>query len=393
MSGPSIPHARPRLNVTVARDLETLEPFAEQWNALASAAPQQLPMLSHAWVSAFLEHRVPAGQTWFCVLVRDAEGSLVGVLPLLADSKGRSFCECTVLRTPHDDHTLSGDLLVAQGRGGEVLPALLGGAFAACRGPRYIEFARIPETSGTLAELRDASVALPVTKEFRGIGAFLRVEGSFQDYRADLSRNFRSNLNKAARKLERLPDVQIEFLRGAQATEQQLPRFTKVEDASWKGRAGSAIARSPELIAFYETLTRNLSAAGWLQWHFVHANGQTIAGNLAIKCDRSVVVWKLGYDETYAKCSPGSLLFQALVEAVASTGECSQIDLMTDMPWYDNWRMEKRPYYDLRVYPRRPAALLCFFAPKVLRLLLRTVPGVLPAVHFVRRLLGRVADP
>lgn len=390
MSGPSTAHARPRLTVTVARDLETLEPYAEQWNALASAAPQHVPMLSHAWVAAFLEHRVPEGQTWFCVLASDAAGELVAVMPLVVSSDRKWLLTRTVLRAPSDEHTASGDLLVARGRENDAVPALFHAAFAACRGPRYIMFGHIPETSATLAAMCEgARSALPVTQESCGVGAYLGVEGNFADYRASLSGNFRSNLNKATRKLGRLSGVKIKFLRGAEATHEDLERFTQVEDASWKGRAGTAIAQSPDLVAFYDTLTRNLAAAGWLEWHFVEADGKTIAGNLAIRCNDALVIWKLGYDDTYAKCSPGSLLFESLAEAVMSTDECSEIDLMTDMPWYDNWRMKKRAYFELRVYPRRPAALLFAFAPKAIKLFVRTIPGVLPAVRFVRQRLRR----
>lgn len=374
-----------RFEVTVVGDLEALGRYAEQWDRLAAEAPRPAPMLSCAWVSAFLEHRVPEGQTWKCAFATDGDGNLLGVLPfLISTSKGWLF-EHTVLRAPRDEHTGTGDLLVAEGREDEVAPALLRAALGSCRGPRYIEFDRIPENFGTLAAFEGGtSLPFPVTNEFRSVGAFLQVGDDFDGYRAGLSGNFRSNLNKAARKLEQLDGVSFEFLQGADAGPEHLSRFMRVEDASWKGREGTAIARSQELISFYETLTRHLAEAGWLQWHFLEADGKTIAGNLAIECGDTIVVWKLGYDEAYRKCSPGSLLFEALVRTATASRQCSEINLMTDMPWYDNWQMEKRRYFRLRVYPRRPAALLTAYLPRALALFAREIPGLRPAVRRVR---------
>src|SRR5215216_6204435 len=67
------------LRVEIVRDIASLESHAAAWNRLALAASQRLPMLSHAWIAAYLAHRLAPGETWCCALAYDAD-SLVGVL-------------------------------------------------------------------------------------------------------------------------------------------------------------------------------------------------------------------------------------------------------------------------------------------------------------------------
>src|SRR5437868_5595195 len=112
------------IEVLTVRTLADLEVYGEEWNRLATAARQQLPMLSYAWVSAYLSHRVLPEESWFCLLARE-HGRLIGVLPLVASPRrllGRQGC---VLRTPRDEHTLTGDLVAAPGREQEVARTLV----------------------------------------------------------------------------------------------------------------------------------------------------------------------------------------------------------------------------------------------------------------------------
>ena len=45
-----------QIQVITVTSLDALVPYAEQWDQLALQAPQRLPMLSSAWVMAYLEH-------------------------------------------------------------------------------------------------------------------------------------------------------------------------------------------------------------------------------------------------------------------------------------------------------------------------------------------------
>lgn len=329
--------------------LTALEPYADAWNRLCLIASQQNPVLSHAWVATHLEHRLQPQTTWCCFLAWSG-GQLVGVLPLIAQVRRMVGRRYQILTTPTDGHTYTGDALAMPGREQDVIPALL--AEAARRFPHhlYIELPRVTETS---VERTLSSSNRKATVQPAGRGHYLPIQGSFDQYRASLSRRFRSELNHKANKLRKLPGLSVRFLSGAAASPELLPRFMEVEARSWKGAEGTAILSSPELVAFYQTLTRRLAAAGWLEWHLLNVGERTIAANLAVRFNSTVVVWKLGYDAEYAKCSPGNMLFEHLVKHAYDSGNISEINLLTDYAWYKQWRMQPRSYLRVRIYPPR----------------------------------------
>lgn len=343
------------IKTEVLDTVQALEPFVDEWNQLCLEAPQQTPFLSHAWIASYLAHLVGPSESWFCIIAREAE-RLVGVLPLIVTPLRVAGQQQFVLRAPADPHIPTGDALVKPGRENAVLSALISAAARHYPKHLYIDLSRVPDSSGSVSVCTHGIKGCKTMTYPMGRGAYLPIRGSFEEYRASLSSNFRSNLNKSASKLSKLPNVTEQFLTGRAATEAMLPRFMEVEAKSWKGRAGTAILKSNELVEFYTTLCRRLSAAGWLEWHFLNTGDQTIAANLAIRMNSTVHVWKLGYDDDFAKCSPGGMLFERLVKRAYTSGEIAELSLLTDHAWYDRWQMQWRQYYGVRLYPAQARA-------------------------------------
>ena len=166
----------------------------------------------------------------------------------------------------------------------------------------------------------------------------------------------------------------------------------KVEAAGWKSRAGSAILMSPKLIAFYQALTSRLADRGKLEWHFLSAEEKTIAAHLAVRCGRSLVLWKIGYDEEFAQCAPGSILLKHTIKRAFESGEIDEVNLVTNQSWHSNWKPHQRPYYDLWIYPLRPLPVIVGGLPKQSRIVLRRVPILRSVVRAVGRVLRGSAE-
>lgn len=368
------------LRVVLVERLDDLRAHAAAWNALAFDAPPRIPTSSYAWVSAHLEHSLEEQESWRCLFAYAGEDRLVGVLPLVAGGRR--------LRTPHGGHTIAvGPLLAPGDEAAAVLDALLRAAWASEPRANGIEVADVVASAPFVEQLKGHR-HLVLT---RRPGAYLRVDGDQAQYQASLSKNFRSNQKKAANKLKKLAGVKTAFLTGEDASSAQLPEFAPVEASGWKGRESSAIQASPRHMAFYTTLADRLAEAGWLEWHFLRAEGQAIAANLAVRFNRSVLVWKLAYDEAHKRCSPGGMLFQALVDRTFPDPEIDEINLLTDAPWYSNWRMEKREFLRVRVYRQRLRSMLLRYLPDVLVARARRSPALRKAVWTVRRWLNRRA--
>lgn len=345
------------LRIAAIDRIDELARHADAWNALAYEVPPRLPTSSHAWVSTYLEHSLKAHQTWCCIVAYDGD-RLVGVLPLIV-SRGIKAA-VTWLHTPMDGHIIAVSPLLHPGEEPEILKALLDRAWTSYPNTVSIEMRDVAANTSLLAWAQEYWHLQIGSRS----GRYLRVDGDQDQYQASLSRNFRSNQRKAENKLRRLAGVEVAFVTGSDASSAQLAEFIPVEAAGWKGRDGTAIQNASALIAFYTTLTTRLAEAGWLEWHFLRAEGKVIAANLAVRFNRSIIVWKLGYDEGYRHCSPGGMLFQSLLDRAFADPDIDEVNLLTDASWYDNWKMEERTYHRIRFYRRqRPLSVLLGMVP------------------------------
>jgi hypothetical protein len=192
-----------------------------------------------------------------------------------------------------------------------------------------------------------------VIPRLSGRGSLVPTTGRYQDFEATLPRNFRRNTGKAARRAERDHSMAFQVFAGAEAQNpEHLERFMRVENSGWKGAAGTATARSPDLVAFYQTLTQRLAQRGWLEWHTLELDGDLAACHLAVRMGGAVAVAKIAYDEGYARYGPGNLLFRELLVRSFDDPAVEEVNCITDMRWHKNWGMPVVGYADISVSSR-----------------------------------------
>ena len=364
--------------------LDALAPHREAWDELALAAPQGLPMLSHAWVSAFLLHRVAAPATWRVLLAFRGD-ELVGVLPLVRTPHEQLGGNRPRLRLPRDLHTRSGDAVLAAGVEHEALSAMI--AEARRLEPRLfsIDFSGVREGSPTIAALAAGTAKVTALDAPDERGSYVAVAGTMDEFRATLGDNFRRNLKKAGNRFEREPGAGVRLLSGPSAHPALLDDFLALEAAGWKGAEGTAIAADPSLVAFYRTLVSNLAAKGWLEWHFLDIGGKPAAAHLAVRFGRALVLLKIAYDESHSRLGPGNLLFERVLLHAFEGKEVDEVNCTTDMPWHRNWEMPQSAYHDLSVFPRSPLSILMGVVHARLKAAAKKIPGLVPLVRATRK--------
>ncbi|MCC7138497.1 MAG: GNAT family N-acetyltransferase [Planctomycetes bacterium] len=355
------------------------------WDALALEAPARLPMLGPTWVDAYARHRLDDGET-LRVHVTTSGPRVVGVLPVV-EAPSRLGAR---LRAPHDGHTRAGDLLVAADAPAADAASIVRAAFGAVPGARALTLCGVRDGSRTPAALAAARLDATVVEADDGRGSFVDVREPLAALRARLPDNFRRNVRKAGNRLAREAGVAFRFLEGAQATPDGLAAFLGVEASGWKGRAGTAIAADPRLVAFYRALAEGFHREGRLEWHRLEIGGEVAAVHFAVRWGRSLVLAKIAYDERFARLGPGNLLFERLLERETQAGRADEVNCLTDMPWHRHWAMPQAAYRRLTVVPRRALAWATVAAPAGLREAAKRVP-LLRTI--VRRLRGEPARP
>src|SRR4029079_14801308 len=134
-----------------------------------------------------------------------------------------------------------------------------------------------------------------------------------------LSSNWRSSLRRGRRKAEELGSVHFQVTAPKPSElPKMLSEMFRVEAANWKGKKGSALLNDSHRRQFYEQYAGTACEKGILRMGFMTIEGRIVATQLAVESRGGFWLLKVGYDETYAKCSPGNLLLvETLKYAVA----------------------------------------------------------------------------
>ncbi len=313
-------------------DADALEHTAPAWDELASSLPS--PMQQRAWVRAALE--LPGLRLQAFSL---EDGSAVA--PLEARQGRLESATVSRLYEPVDLLWSSDEAL---GRLADEL-ARLG---------RPLLLRRVPADSPSLAALEAAfgrralvavrhSPALPVLDLVRG-----------QDPEALLNSGRRSDLRRARRLAARGGEVETEFLSPSPANVRDvLSVALGVEVRSWKGRSGTALAQDRVRLPFYTRYALEQAEAGSLRVAFLRIAGRPVAMQIAVERAQRLWLLKIGYDEAYARCSPGQLLL--LEVARRSVGDdLEAVEFLgSEAPWTRAWTRRERPCVAAAFYPRR----------------------------------------
>ena len=153
-----------------------------------------------------------------------------------------------------------------------------------------------------------------------------------------LSSSRRSLLRRMRRRAEQIGAVTWEVATPERSTlTPLLEEAFRVEAASWKGRDGTALAMSPVKRKFYELYAAAACDDGILRLCFLRIGGRSAAMQIAVETKGGFWLLKIGYDEEFAPCSPGSLLIEETVRYSAARGLASYEFLGSVAEWTRMW--------------------------------------------------------
>ncbi len=114
--------------------------------------------------------------------------------------------------------------------------------------------------------------------------------------------------------LSRLGTVTHSVARQPEEVRLRMEEFLALEASGWKGRQRTAIVMDRYRAAFAREAITNLAQADAVRIHTIDLDGVAIASMVVFLMGGEAYTWKTGYDETYARYSPGKLLLSELTE-------------------------------------------------------------------------------
>jgi CelD/BcsL family acetyltransferase involved in cellulose biosynthesis len=151
----------------------------------------------------------------------------------------------------------------------------------------------------------------------------------------------RKELRRQRKRLAEAGALVSDIVRAPAAMTAALGDFLRLEAAGWKGRAGTAARADDRIRAFMESAVTGLARDGKAQIARLSAGGTPIAAIVTLRSGTTAWCWKIAYDESYARFSPGVLLLLEATQALLDDPEIAGADscATADHPMIDHiWR-------------------------------------------------------
>jgi CelD/BcsL family acetyltransferase involved in cellulose biosynthesis len=282
--------------------------MADSWRDRAAAAGNAF--LTPEWLSSYLA-AVPDAQP-FVIAAADS------VLPLVRRGSDLRFPASSL-----------GDQfgLLGAADDGPVLDATCRELVAAASDWRVATLDRVDAAwAGELAQsLRRAGARLVVTDTAR-LPTVDLAGLSWEDYLGGRSRNFRADLKRKERALEREHRVEFVEIRDPDAVTAALETHFELHELRWP--TPSRHARRGETIrAFHRAFAGRAAERGWLRLWQLRADGRPIATWYGWNLGGRYSYYQAGLDPSWARFSPGTLLLARTIRAAVEEG-CSAYEFL-----------------------------------------------------------------
>jgi CelD/BcsL family acetyltransferase involved in cellulose biosynthesis/SAM-dependent methyltransferase len=331
--------------VEIVRSLAELESLRPEWERLAGDSAE--PMQTFAWTLA-AARTLHANDGLHIVVVRRG-AQLAALAPLVEVARdGRRSLEFAGSFHLYEPVRLLAESAEAR--------AALCQAIAAQRLPMLLQ--RLdpgPWTQSLRAAARGRCAVLEVPSK-----PCLRVEFA-ADAASDapqLSGPRAALLRRKRRQLEKSGAVLLESIVPAPAdVERVLREAFEVEARSWKGAEGSAVLQQPAMFEFFCELGRYYAARGALLVRRLRAGAEVAAVHVAVVDDQRCFELKIGFDDKFARQSPGVLLTLDCLQDGVRRGLRAHEFLGSAADWQEPFATAERPLRNLALYPHNARGL------------------------------------
>jgi CelD/BcsL family acetyltransferase involved in cellulose biosynthesis len=321
-----------------SRPLTELAAFVDEWRALATQALQ--PNIFYQ--AEFALAAAPVfGRGVAAVLVWSAAGRLLGFFPSRTESRRYGVLAARVGWT--HPYAPLGVPLVDRENATAVIAAWLDHLGRDPKGPRLLLLPMLSEgrfaaaLHSVLSENASRSAAFDRRRR-----ALLAPGNERADYlqRAGSPKR-RKEIRRLRHRLEDLGPVSHVAATSPDEIAAAMDEFLRLEASGWKGAVGTAAALKPEISRFLEAAVSALAASGKARADLLLVGDRPIAAAITLLSGDTAWCWKIAYDESFARYSPGLQLLLELSGDLLAIDSLAQADscAVPDHPMIDPiWR-------------------------------------------------------
>ncbi|MFV1965963.1 MAG: GNAT family N-acetyltransferase [Pirellulaceae bacterium] len=373
------------MNVQRVANEDQLTALAPEWDCLAHGVPFRRWDWVRSWWRTYSSHR-----ELFVLTVRDERGQLVGIAPWYTEKSG---AQGRILAFLGSGEVCSDYLTVLSTKEHETVVAQavadwLSAAAHAVDGTSENRWDLL-ELEGVLAEdsvvrslldhMADGGCAVHRREEDRCWRIIL--PDSLQGFLARLSKSRAKQARRLLDELEHNKGLVFQKAGCEQDPERGLDILIDLHQRRRQSLGQPGCFACKQFTEFVRDSARRLHAAGELELCWLELNGHPVAIDLNVVTDEAIYAYQSGIEPDALDCSPGHLLFMAVIrDAIASNRRIYDF-LRGDEAYKSHWRGESVPLIRVRVIPARAVPRLrhgVWLAGVTMKNLLktgRTTPG------------------
>lgn len=335
------------LSSTLVEEASGLEPLRAEWDALAVLAGA--PFSTPAWVEAWWRHLAPERARLAVVAIHDG-AELIGLAPFYATRR----LGVTELRLLSGGLASRLEILAKPGREHEAAEEISSTLAALADPPGIIHWESVDAASKWPEWI---SAGWPSGREHRLVEESTRSapvvllgQGSYDEWLAGKSRNFRSQMRRHRRSIEEKGGRFRTSDRSSLSSD--LEAFSRLHSARWEERGGSR-AVNAGVMAMLEEVGADLIDSGRLRIWLIEGTGEeVVSAQVFLAAGGNLAYWNGGFDEGWSEHSPGIVAILAALGDAIERGD-KMLDLGGGEARYkERMADEDRPVAWRTSYPR-----------------------------------------
>jgi CelD/BcsL family acetyltransferase involved in cellulose biosynthesis len=308
------PASSGRFTVIPLQSAEDLRPHVDAWDDLAREALEP-NVFYESWFLLPAVRAFGAGQRLLFALVFEHLANtetprLAGFFPLV-QGRGYKGLPVRLLAAWHHPYSVLGAPLVRPGSASDVLATFLDWAGQPAQGCGLVNLPLFPGQGPVYQALIEhcrQEARLSHVDEIHGRALFLP-RGDAAAYRAQaLSGHHNREFRRQERGLAKLGRLEYRLLEQEEEVATWTEDFLRLEASGWKGKTGTAFACREADRDFLRAILAAARARGRLVMLGLFLDGRPIALKCNLRAGDGAFAFKIAFDETLAKYSPGVLL-------------------------------------------------------------------------------------
>lgn len=314
------------LNVVTATTTEQFQSLRDEWDGLLSRSPSANPFLTWEWLFSWWEVYGERDELRL-ITVRDEQGQLVGLAPLRVSTR-RIGCVVPVRKL---EFVASGeacsdylDFIIDDRRRQSALDAILGHLEKTKDDWDVAEFEDMPSPSPLIPALQARALrnGHHVSLQEGNVCPYVELPSSWEEYLASRSKNFRNQVSRKRRKLEREYSTDYLLVTDRDELEAMMGHHIRLHQTRWDGRGdlGTGAYFSSKFAGFHTKVAERFFDRGWLRFLFLRIDGEPVASQYDISYNGTLYFCLPGMDRRWAPMSVGLVLLSECVRRAIEEG-------------------------------------------------------------------------